>query len=164
MSWTRRRGIGHEAEGGRAVLLILVVVLVMCFGGWVTAYAGATGKVPRGTRVAGVDIGGRDRTAAVQTLTRGLDERLRTPLTVTVGTVTTQVAPTDAGLTIDYVATIAKALDPRSWDPRQLWHYYTGGTDVTPVVHVDSDRMESLLTLIDQRAGQPARDAGMTLT
>jgi vancomycin resistance protein YoaR len=146
------------------VLLVLVVVLVMCFGGWVTAYAGATGKVPRGTSVAGVDIGGRDRVAAARTLTEGLDDRLRAPLAVTVGTVTTQVTPADAGLRVDYAATIAKALGPRSWDPRALWGYYTGGHDITPVVEVDADRMEALLSLLDQRAGQPARDAGITLT
>jgi VanW like protein/putative peptidoglycan binding protein len=143
---------------------MLVAVLVMCCAGWVTAYAGATGKVPRGTSVAGVDIGGRDRVGAAQALTHGLDARLKTPIAVTVGTVTTEVAPADAGLRVDYAATIAKVLEPRSWDPRRLWGYYTGGKDITPVVDVDADRMEALLSLLDERAGQPARDAGLTLT
>ena len=49
------------------------------------------------------------------------------------------------------------------WDPRNLWHYYTGGTDVTPVVRVDERRMESMLDLLDEQAGQPARDAGISL-
>ena len=164
MRRTRRRGLGHEAEGGRAVLLILVIVLVMCCGGWVTAYAGATGKVPRGTSVAGVDIGGRDQRAAARTLTRGLNAQLQTPITITVGTVTTQVAPADAGLSIDFAATIAKALEPRSWDPRHLWRYYTGGEEIAPVIDVNAGRMEGLLTLLDERAGQPARDGGVTLT
>ena len=116
---TRRRGVGHEAEGGQAVVLILLVVLVMGVGGWVAAYAGANGKVPRGTTVAGIDIGGRDRTAAAAALARGLQRHGQDPITVAVGTVTTQVAPADAGLSVDYVATVAKALGPRSWDPRR---------------------------------------------
>jgi vancomycin resistance protein YoaR len=161
---TRRRGLGHEAEGGRAVLLILVVVLVMSFGGWVAAYAGATGKVPRGTDVAGVDIGGRDRSAASSALAKGLSDQLQTPIAVTVGTQTVQVAPADAGLSVDYEASVAKALGPRSWDPRQLWRYYTGGDEITPVVNVDEGRMDAILDLLDQRAGQPARDAGIALT
>jgi vancomycin resistance protein YoaR len=146
------------------VLLILVVVVVMGCAGWVTAYAGATGKVPRGTSVAGVEIGGRDRVAAARALTRGLDERLQAPIAVTVGTVTTEVAPADAGIRVDYAATIAKALGPRSWDPRQLWHYYTGGSPVAPVVDVDAGRMDALLTLLDEQAGQPPRDGAITLT
>lgn len=143
---------------------MLLVVLVMSFGGWVAAYTGATGKVPRGTNVAGVDIGGRDRTAAARALAQGLNAELLTPITVAVGTETVQVAPADAGLSVDYVASVAKALGPRSWDPRQLWRYYTGGDEITPVVNVDEGQMDALLDLLDQRAGQPARDAGITLT
>jgi vancomycin resistance protein YoaR len=161
---TRRRGIGHEAEGGKAVVLILLVVLAMGVGGWVAAYAGANGKVPRGTSVAGVDIGGRDRIAAAAALARGLSGQEETPITVTVGTLTTQVAPADAGLSVDYVDTVAKALGPRSWDPRQLWRFYTGGNEITPVVNVDEGRMDSLLDLLDERAGQQPRDAGISLS
>jgi vancomycin resistance protein YoaR len=145
------------------VVLILLVVLVMATGGWVAAYAGASGRVPRGTTVAGVDIGGRDRSAAATALAHGLLIHGQEPLTVTVGAVATQVAPEDAGLSIDYVATVAKALGPRSWDPRLLWRYYTGGEEVTPVVHVDYRRMDALLDLLDEKAGQPARDAGISL-
>lgn len=132
-------------------------------GGWVAAYAGADGRVPRGTTVAGVDIGGRDRSTAAVALAHGLRIHGQDPITVSVGTVTTQVAPEDAGLSVDYVATVGKALGPRSWDPRQLWRYYTGGDEVTPVVHVDYRRMDALLDLLDEKAGQPARDAGISL-
>jgi len=145
------------------VVLILLVVLVMSTGGWVAAYAGADGRVPRGTTVAGVDIGGRDQSTAAAALAHGLRIHCQAPITVSVGTVTTQVAPQDAGLSVDYVASVAKALGPRSWDPRELWRYYTGGDEVTPVVHVDYRRMDALLDLLDQKAGQPARDAGISL-
>ena len=154
--------MGHEAEGGQAVIVILLVVLVMGVGGWVAAYSGADGKVPRGTMVAGVDIGGRNRAGAAAALAHGLRIHGEDPITVSVGTVTVQVAPADAGLSIDHVATVSRALGPRSWDPRQLWRYYTGGEEMTPVVHVDYRRMDALLDLLDQKAGQPARDAGIS--
>jgi len=142
---------------------MVVLVLALVFGGWVAAYAGADGKVPRGTTVAGVDIGGRDRVAAARALAHGFRLRGQQPITVTVGTVTTQVAPADAGLSVDYAATVAKALGPRSWDPERLWRYYTGGDELTPVVDVDRDRLEALLNVLDEKAGQPARDAGISL-
>ena len=164
MGRTRRRGIGHEREGGQAVVLILLVVLVMGIGSWVAAYAGANGKVPRGTTVAGIDIGGRDRIAAAAALARGLKRQGQDPINVAVGTVTAQVAPADAGLSIDYVASVAKALGPRSWDPRELWRYYNGGAEVTPVLDVDQGKMEALLSALDDQAGQPARDAGISLS
>jgi vancomycin resistance protein YoaR len=160
----RRHGIGHEAEGGQAVLVIVLAVLVMGLGGWVAAYAEADGKVPRGTTVAGVDIGGRDRTAAASALAHAVRIQGQEPITVSVGTVTTQVAPQDAGLSIDYVATVARALGPRSWDPRRLWRYYVGGDELDPVVQVDYRKMDALLRLLGEQAGQPARDAGISLT
>ena len=141
----------------------MLVVLVMSVGGWVAAYAGADGKVPRGTEVAGVDIGGRGRAAAAAALAHGLQLQGQQPITVSVGTLTTQVAPRDAGLSVDYGATVTKALGPRSWDPRELWRYYAGGDDLQPVVHVDYRRMDALLDLLDAKAGQPARDAGISL-
>ncbi len=145
-------------------MLIVLVVLIMSVGAWVAAYAGANGKVPRGTSVAGVDIGGRDRYAAATALAQGLQRQAQEPMTVTVGTVTTQVAPEDAGLSVDAVATVAKVLGPRSWDPRPLWRYYTGGDETTPVIDVDEGRMNALLDLLDEQAGQPARNAGISLS
>jgi vancomycin resistance protein YoaR len=146
------------------VVLILLIVLVMGMGGWVAAYAGATGKVPRGTTVAGIHIGGRDRTAAAAALASGVRSHGEEPITVAAGTVTIQVAPEDAGLSINYVATVAKAVGPRSWDPRALWRYYGGGDELVPVVDVDDGKLDALLNALDDRAGQPARDAGISLS
>jgi vancomycin resistance protein YoaR len=160
---TRRRGVGHEAEGGLAALLCVLVVVAMSGSGWVAAYAGASGKVPRGTSVAGIDIGGRDRFAASATLAEGLQRQSQVPITVVIGTVTTQVVPQEAGLSVDSVSTVAKVLGPRSWDPRRLWRYYTGGGEVTPEVDVDEGRMSALLDRLDEKAGVTARNAGISL-
>ena len=146
------------------MLLVVLVVLVMGVAGWVAAYAGADGKVPRGTTVAGIDIGGRDKYAASAALARGLQRHDQDPITVTVGTFTTQVDPADAGLTVDSVATVAKVLGPRSWDPRRLWRYYTGGDETRPVVNLDEGRMTALFDSLDQQAGQPPRNAGISLS
>ena len=59
---------------------------------------------------------------------------------------------------------MAKALGPRSWDPRELWRYYGGGDEIAPVVHVDYRKLDGLLDALDELAGQPARDAGISLS
>lgn len=143
---------------------MLLVVLLMAAGLWVAAYAGASGKVPRGTAVAGVDIGGRDKYEASAVLASDSQRALEEPITVTLGTVTTEIAPADAGLSVDAVATVAKVVGPRSWDPRRLWRYYAGGAETQPVLNVDSRRMDALLDTLDEQAGQPAHNAGISLS
>jgi vancomycin resistance protein YoaR len=160
----KRRGAGHEREGGVAVIACILVVLVMAMGAWVAAYAGATGKVPRGTTILGVAVGGHDRFRAADVLADGVARELTQPMTVTVGSVTTEVTPEQAGLSVDYVASVSKALGPRSWDPRRLWGYYTGGSSVAPVVDVDQGKLDALLTQLDQTAGQPVRDGAISFT
>ena len=165
MRRTRRRGVGHEAEGGQAVVLILLVVLVMGVGGWVAAYAGANGKVPRGTTVAGIEIGGRDRTAAAAALARGRPHpgpgpdhgrgrhghdpgrtRGRRPLDRLRRHGGQGARPAQLGPPSSSGATTAAA------------------TSIAPVVHVDYRKLDALLDALDERAGQPARDAGISLS
>jgi vancomycin resistance protein YoaR len=160
----KRRGVGHEAEGGRAVLVIVLALLLLGAGGWVAAYAGASGNLPRGTTIAGVAVGGQDRYEAAQTLAAGVQPELEAPLTLQVGTTTTQVTPAEAGLSVDTVASVAQALEPRSWDPEQLWGYYSGGSDLQPVVSVDAAAMDALLTKVEGLAGEPARDGAVDVT
>lgn len=163
MTRATSRGRSHESEGGRAVILIVLVMLMMGLGGWVAAYAGANGKVPRGTHVAGVEIGGLSRAEAIGALARGLQARGEKPIVVTAGTVTLEVAPRDAGLFIDPTATVDQVLGNRSWDPRALWHYYTGGDEITPAIRVNHADLDEALEAIDEQAGQPARNAGISL-
>jgi vancomycin resistance protein YoaR len=156
--------VGHEREGGWAVLAIVLAVAVVVAGGWVAAYAGATGKVPLGTHVAGVDIGGRDKYAASATLASAIRPQLAQPITVQVGTVTAEVTPAEAGISVDSVATVRQVVGKRSWDPRRIWSYYSGGDATTPVVKVDAGRMNALFDRLDEQAGQPARNAGISLS
>ena len=48
----------REKEGGRAVLFLLLVLAALAGGAYVAAYLAAGDKVPRGTTVAGVEVGG----------------------------------------------------------------------------------------------------------
>ncbi|WP_137814057.1 VanW family protein [Gandjariella thermophila] len=67
------------------------------------------GDVPRGVVVAGVDVGGMDRTTAEQRLHERVDPRLARPVPVRAGDVNTTVDPVAAGLGVDWPATLAAA-------------------------------------------------------
>lgn len=151
----------REKEGGRLVLLVIVGLALLVAGGWTAAYLVAGDKVPRGTTVAGVEIGGRTQASAVQVLETGLADRAQAPLTVTVAGTTETVTPKAAGLSVDYVASVAEAGGGQSWDPQRLWDYYTGGEDLEPVVGVAAGSMQTLLDRLGATVGKEAVDGAI---
>ncbi|MCW2764317.1 MAG: VanW family protein [Nocardioides sp.] len=151
----------REREGGRLVLLVIAGLLLLVGAGWTAAYLGAADKVPRGSTVAGVDIGGHTRAEAAQVLKDGLVSRVAAPISVSVNGQRTPVTPEEAGLSIDYVASVAAAGGTRSWDPKYLWNYYTGGEGLDAVVGVDEVRMQELLDRLAVGLGRPARDGAV---
>ena len=135
----------REKEGGRVVLVMLLVMVLLAGGGYAAAYVVAGDKVPRGTTVAGVAIGGRTGAAAERVLETALDRRLRAPITVSVDDHESTLTPAEAGIGVDYAASVAGAGGEQSWDPSRLWDYYTGGNDLDAVVTVDPTAMAAAL-------------------
>lgn len=149
---------GPESEGGRVVIALilgLAMLAAVVYGG---AYLMASDKVPVGTTVAGVDIGGKKPSSAMTSLRDGLDSRAGMPFTVTVNGHTQQVSPSDVGLAVDYAASVAHAGATKSWRPSRLWAYYTTGTSFEPVVTLDQDRLATLLRSLDRTAGRDPRN------
>ena len=140
----------REREGGRLVLIVVVLLALLLAGGYVAAYAAAGDKVPRGTTVAGVAIGGRTPAQAQQALEAGLADRVDQLVLVAVGSESREIAPSELGLSVDYAASVSEAGGERTWDPQRLWNYYTGGEDLDPVVELDEATLE-------QRPGRPRR-------
>jgi vancomycin resistance protein YoaR len=150
---------GRETEGGRVVLLLLLGLIVLFGGCYVLAYLAAGDNVPRGTTIAGIDVGGRSQEAAVTALERGLDERSTAPIPVTVdGKPTEAVDPTTAGLAVDLHSSVAAAGGERSWAPDRLWSYYTGGEDLDPVVTVDETAMTAAVEQLVEANSHAPRD------
>lgn len=69
----------------------------------------SSGEVPRGVTVAGVEVGGESHEDAERTLRDKLEPRLEQPVKLRAGDVDATVNPVDAGLTIDWDATLAQA-------------------------------------------------------
>ena len=152
----------RDRAGFRVVLAMLVVLAVLFGGAYVAAYAGAQDKTPRGTTVAGVEVGGLTLTAAAGALREGLAERVEAPITIEVDGEEQAATPAELGLGVDYVASVRQAGTGRSWDPVWLWDYYTGGEDLDPVVTVAEMTMSDYLAGLAESAGRPARDGKVT--
>ena len=151
---------GRETEGGRVVLFLLLGLVVLFGGGYAAAYLAAGDNVPQGTTIAGVEVGGRSREAAVAALERGLAERSAAPIPVSIdGIATDSVDPATAGLAVDPSASVEAAAQGRSWAPDRLWNYFTGGEDLDPVVTVDEAAMTAALTRLVEANGRSPRDA-----
>jgi vancomycin resistance protein YoaR len=152
---------GPESEGGRVVLALVLGLALLAGGAYVAAYLAAGDRVPVGTTVAGVDIGGHDPASATRLLRDQLSSRATTPFTVVVNGRAQQVAPAQVGLDVDYAATVRKAGAARSWRPSRLWRYYTDGTSYEPVVTFDQGRLARLLKRLDDTDGRTPTDGAV---
>jgi vancomycin resistance protein YoaR len=155
---------GRETAGGRVVVVMLLALVLLVGGGYAAAAYAAGDQVPRGTTIAGVHVGGMSPAEARTALEDGLADRADEPITVSVDGRTRAVSPDEAGLAVDYAASIAAAGGERSWHPGRLWDYYAGGDDLEPVVTVAEDAMAATADDLDTWAGRPARDGDVRFT
>ena len=151
-----------EREGGRLVLFVVVLLGLLIAGAYVGAYAFAGDKVPRGTSVAGVEIGGRTSADAERVLEAGLADRVAAPVLVAVGSDSEELSPDDLGLSIDYAASVREAGGGRTWDPQRLWDYYTGGEELDPVVELDESTLDAALDDLDKTYGSKATNGAIS--
>ena len=76
----------REKAGGKAVLFLLLGLAALAGGAYVAAYLTAGDKVPRGTTVAGVAVGGHTQDEAVAAAASASSPTtVATPIDVTVG-------------------------------------------------------------------------------
>lgn len=145
----------REKAGASVVGWMLLGLLVLFAAGYAVAALAASDRLPRGTQVAGVHVGGLTPDQARGKLSADFPDR---KASVTVGTRTLNVNADAIGLSIDIDASIAQAARRSSWDPSRLWAYYTGGDDFQAVAKVDQVRMDRWLTAIAGSVGKPAQD------
>lgn len=148
----------ENSRGGKAAAVTVAGVVVLAGAGYVVAHQMASGRVPEGTSVAGVDIGGKDRAAARAALADALDQRAESPITVDVNGESAQIDPASAGLALDHDATIEAAGLSSSWAPSDIWNHFTGGGTVEPVVTVDEQKLAALIDTIDSEHGTQVRE------
>ena len=160
-----------ERPGGKVVVVVVVLLLLLAGGGYAAAHAVAGDKVPTGTTISGVEVGGLTRSAAIEKLERTFGPRADSPITVSVGhqgasgkVNDADVEPGDIGLAIDYAASVDAAGAGDSWSPARQWDYFTGGGKVDAVVDVDEELLDEKLSELSQGLGTPPRDGTVTFS
>lgn len=149
----------------RRVLRWLFLGLVVLFGGMYAALVIYTGqRIPHGTRVEGIAVGGLRPASAEDKLSEGLGGRAAEPMTVSANGLRGTLRPTTAGFTVDAAATVEQVRAHRSWDPRRLWDYFAGSDDRAAVVSVDESRLSEAVGRFAEQAGTPAVEGGVTFS
>lgn len=151
----------QDKAGGRVVLWLLLGLLVVFGGLYVAAHYAAGDKVPRGTTVSGVSIGGHPQAEAADRLRAGLAEQVSAPIEASVDGTPVTVEAVEAGLEVDYAASVAEAGGEESWDPVRLWNYFTGGDDLEAEVVVDEAALAALVTRLDAEHGRTPREGAL---
>ncbi|QWZ08519.1 VanW family protein [Nocardioides panacis] len=141
----------------RRVIPALMLGLVALFGAvYVAGYFFTSDRIPRGTTVSGVEIGGLTPVAAQARLRTGLEQRATDPVRVVANGEPASIDPTGAGLSVDVPATVAQSGGGRSWEPGRMWDYFAGGSDEDAVVRVDRDALDRAVAEVADEVDVPA--------
>jgi vancomycin resistance protein YoaR len=152
-----------EKTTDRRVITWLLVGLLVLFGGlYVAGYLFTGDRVPRGTTVAGVDIGGLRPASAQGTLEEQLAPRLEDPIVVAADGKRATIDPREAGLSVDYAASVEQAGGGRSWSPGRMWDYFTGGDDLEPVLEVDDAELAKAIDRFGKKIDAKPVEGGVT--
>ncbi|GAB0106062.1 VanW family protein [Nocardia sp. JMUB6875] len=122
--------------------------------GYVVDWSLSSGHVPRGTQVAGVDIGGMDRSAARSKLRAVLDQRVAQPLTVRTGDISVDLVPRDAGLGVDWDGTWARVGGQPKNPFTRLASFFTT-RELEPAAAIDAAALDRELAALRAHDRQP---------
>ena len=151
----------YRTSDGRVIPWLLVGLAAIFGALYVAGYWFTSDRIPRGTTVEGVLIGGLSPGAAEVRLADGLRQRATDPITVVANDARVSLDPAKAGLSVDLGATVAAAGAGRSWDPVRMWEYFAGGTAEDAVVTVDHGALDAAVARVAAKADQPAREGAV---
>ncbi|MGP3774068.1 hypothetical protein ACTWJ8_24950 [Streptomyces sp. SDT5-1] len=116
--------------------------------------------VPKGTTVAGVDIGGGTRDEATSKLENALGKRTEQPLKLEVNGKTVRLAPEQAGLSFDTASTVAAAAGSDYNPVSVIGSLFGNERVVAPVMPVDEEKLAAAL---ERAAGGAAASGDGTI-
>ena len=142
------------------VIGALVVVAVLYAAG----YAFASDRLPQGTTVAGVELGGQRPDKAERELRDALREPSEAPIELVVADQRFMLAPEEVGLDVDIPASVAQVPVGRSWNPADMWESLVGGESYEPVVVTVDGMLRDKIEGIAEEVGDEPVDGGITFT
>jgi vancomycin resistance protein YoaR len=160
----RRNGADTGRRDRRLLRWLFVAVIAVVAAVYLAGYAFASDRLPQGTEVAGVDVGGRGPADARRDLARELRPRLDDPVEVVVDDRTFTIDPEEAGLDVDVAASIDQVPVGRSWNPADMWENLVGGGEYDAVVVTVDDLLAQRLQGIGEEVADPAVEGGVRFT
>lgn len=159
----RPKSTERPTSTDRKVIVALLLGLILLVGGlYVAGYVFTSDKLPAGTTVAGVKVGGLEPAAAERALVDGLGARTEEPIIVSAAGQRHRIEPLDAGLGVDVAESVAQVGAGQSWSPARMWGYFTGGDDFDAVVSVDSAKLDAEVAAFAKDVDQRAREGRVT--
>lgn len=146
-------------RGGRVAAIAGVLAIVLVGAVYITGYLLAGDRLPRNTSMAGIALGGLTISEAVEKLEAEYADEATAPIRVTVGDVTRDIAPSYAGLSVDFPATAEAGGAGKSLAPGHIWRVLTGGGPVAPVVRTDESKLSEAVGALADEVDRPAVDA-----
>lgn len=150
------------ATGKRAGVIAAIVagsVLALVGALYLVGYLMASDKLPKDAQIAGIAVGGLSTADATGKLQAELGDRASAPIAVTAGDEKAVVSPADAGLSVDYAASVELAGGGRSLDPRHIWRVLTGGSQTDPVILADSAKLKAVVAEVAKDVDRQPKDA-----
>jgi len=164
-SWPRRKVFVDnlpQTHDLRFAALFFIGLTVLLGGLYGVGYLVAGDRIPGGTSVAGIDLGNMTTAEAEAELADTLVPRLAKPIRLRGPAEPIALDPAKAGLTVDIAATVDRALDGKSWDPRHMFRVVLGGDDVLPVIAVDQAALDQWLERLAGKLDKPAVESAVT--
>lgn len=119
----------------------LVAVLIVAYG---AAWALAGDKVPQGTTVLGVELTGLSPQEARDRLEAEFSTRAAAGITLAGEGRSVHLEPQDAGLGVDYEATMRR-VGARSFNPVDIWRVFFGGGEVALAITIDEAKLRKAI-------------------
>lgn len=140
---------------------IAALILFWLFAVAVTLIVLGQDKVPNGTTVAGVDIGGMSRDEAIAKLDAALAKKSTDPVALRVAKDAVRVEPAALGLATNIPLTVDSAMTSR-WNLFDTFGEWIGGGEADLVVRSDNATMTAKLADLNDKYAAEAREPEIT--
>ena len=152
---------GSAPRRPRRALWTTVAVFAFLLIGYVGACFFYSDRIPSGTQVSGVDVGGMSRADAEAKLTSRLGTRTSRPITVKVGSQSKTINPEEFDAGFNVKGTL-NSLTGFSLNPARLWRSIAGGGDVAPKLDVDRSKLTTVLRIFANETDKPPINASLS--
>ena len=125
---------------------------------WLGAWFAVGSGIPSGVSVAGIDIGGKTKEAAISELNLQLKKQIKSQVNLTAKAASISISPKSAGISVDLAATLEKA-PHRTVNPVNLFSILTSKTDLVPTIEIDKDKFIKAIRPLEIRTTKSPRDA-----